>query len=376
MWWKNKIDEIYRQIPDFGGFVMKADSEGQLGPSTYGRTPVDAGNMIARALRPHGGVLFYRAFVYNHHLDWRNPKNDRARAAYDIFHPFDGQFDDNVVIQIKYGPIDFQVREPASPLFAGLKQTNQAIELEITQEYTGQQRHLCFLAPLWKEVLDFDMHANGSGTPVKDLVTGKTFHRPLGGFVGVSGVGLDANWLGNPLALANLYGFGRLAWDPNLSARDVVEEWTRLSFGADPLVVRTIDELQLASWPAYESYTGPLGLQTLTNILGGHYGPGVESSERNGWGQWHDADHEGVGMDRTAATGTGYAGPISSCGGENLRVFENHSGQSAFVFPSCSLHLPAALGKNRHPVDLRFALRWGGAGAGICEAMGSSARAR
>ena len=307
-WWKNKIDEIYRQIPDFGGFVMKADSEGQLGPSTYGRTPVDAGNMIARALKPHGGVLFYRAFVYNHHLDWRNPKNDRARAAYDIFHPFDGQFEDNVVIQIKYGPIDFQVREPASPLFAGLTKTNQAIELEITQEYTGQQRHLCFLAPLWKEVLDFDMQAKGPGTAVKDLVTGKTFHRSLGGFVGVSGVGMDANWLGNPLALANLYGFGRLAWDPNLSGRAVVEEWTRLSFGSDPVVVRTIDDLQLASWPAYESYTGPLGLQTLTNILGGHYGPGVESSERNGWGQWHDADHEGVGMDRTVATGTGYTG--------------------------------------------------------------------
>ena len=307
-WWKNKIDEIYRQIPDFGGFVMKADSEGQLGPSTYGRTPVDAGNMIARALKPHGGVLFYRAFVYNHHLDWRNPKNDRARAAYDIFHPFDGQFEDNVVIQIKYGPIDFQVREPASPLFAGLTKTNQAIELEITQEYTGQQRHLCFLAPLWKEVLDFDMQAKGPGTAVKDLVTGKTFHRSLGGFVGVSGVGMDANWLGNPLALANLYGFGRLAWDPNLSARAIVEEWTRLSFGSDPVVVRTIDDLQLASWPAYESYTGPLGLQTLTNILGGHYGPGVESSERNGWGQWHDADHEGVGMDRTVATGTGYTG--------------------------------------------------------------------
>jgi alpha-glucuronidase len=161
---------------------------------------------------------------------------------------------------------------------------------------------------LWKEVLDFDMQAKGPGTAVKDLVTGKTFHRSLGGFVGVSGVGMDANWLGNPLALANLYGFGRLAWDPNLSARAIVEEWTRLSFGSDPLVVRTIDDLQLASWPAYESYTGPLGLQTLTNILGGHYGPGVESSERNGWGQWHDADHEGVGMDRTAATGTGYAG--------------------------------------------------------------------
>ncbi len=166
-WWKNKVDEIYRQIPDFGGFVMKADSEGQLGPSTYGRSPSEAANVIARALRPHGGVLFYRAFVYNHHLDWNNPKNDRARAAYDIFHPLDGQFDDNVIVQIKYGPIDFQVREPASPLFAGLKKTNEAIELQITQEYLGQQRHLCFLAPLWKVILDFDMKADGPGLRLK-----------------------------------------------------------------------------------------------------------------------------------------------------------------------------------------------------------------
>jgi alpha-glucuronidase len=252
--------------------------------------------------------LFYRAFVYNHHLDWRNPKNDRARAAYDIFHPLDGQFEDNVIIQIKNGPIDFQVREPASPLFAGLQKTSQAIELQITQEYLGQQRHLCFLAPLWKEVLDFDMQAKGPGTPVKDLVAGKTFHRPLGGFVGVSDVGMDADWLGSSLAMANLYAFGRLAWDPNLSVRAIVDEWTRLTFGSDPLLVQTIDELQLASWHAYESYTGPLGLQTLTNIVGPHFGPGVEASERNGWGQWHNADHEGVGMDRSVATGAGYAG--------------------------------------------------------------------
>src|SRR5262249_53696318 len=152
-------------------------------------------------------VLFYRAFIYNHHLDWRNPKNDRAKAAYDIFHPLDGQFDDNVIVQIKYGPIDFQVREPVSPLFAGLQKTNEAIELQITQEYTGQQRHVCFLAPLWKEILDFDLHAKQSSSPVKDLVTGKTFRRPLGGFVGVANVGME-NWLGNPMAMANLYAFG------------------------------------------------------------------------------------------------------------------------------------------------------------------------
>ena len=151
-----------RAIPDLGGFVLKADSEGRLGPSEYGRTPADAANVIARALKPHGGVLFYRGFVYNHKMDWRDLKNDRATAAYNNFHKLDGLFEDNVVIQIKHGPIDFQVREPASPLFGGLEKTNQAIELQITQEYLGQQRHLCYIVPMWKEVLDFDMHASGA----------------------------------------------------------------------------------------------------------------------------------------------------------------------------------------------------------------------
>jgi alpha-glucuronidase len=306
-WWRKKVDDIYREIPDFAGFVVKADSEGRLGPSTYNRTPADAANTIARALKPHGGIVFYRAFVYNHHLDWRDPKNDRARAAYDIFHPLDGKFDDNVIIQIKYGPIDFQAREPVSPLLGALPRTSEAIELQITQEYTGQQRHLCFLAPMWKEVLDFDMHASNRSTPVRELVAGKTFHRPTGGFVGIANVGMDANWLGHPLAMANLYAFGRLAWDPTLSPRTIVQDWTRLTFGSDPAVVRTITDTQFSSWQAYESYTGPLGAQTLTDILGSHYGPGIESSEENGWGQWHRADRQGIGMDRSLATGTGYA---------------------------------------------------------------------
>jgi alpha-glucuronidase len=311
-WWKQKVNEIYQQIPDFGGFVVKADSEGRPGPSSYGRTPADAANVIAGALQPHGGFLFYRAFVYDHHLDWTNPKSDRARAAYDIFHPLDGKFDDNVIVQIKYGPIDFQVREPVSPLFGGLQETNEAIELQITQEYTGQQRHLCFLVPMWKKSLDFDLHANGNSSPVKDLVSGKTFHRPAGGFVGVANVGLDTNWLGHPLAMANLYGFGRLAWNPDLTGQAIAEEWTRLTFGNDPQVVQTIDTMLLSSWRTYENYTGPLGAGTLTNILGSHYGPGVESSERNGWGQWHRGDHNGIGMDRTVATGTGYVGQYSA----------------------------------------------------------------
>ncbi len=310
-WWHHKVETIYQRIPDFGGFVVKADSEGRAGPATYGRTPADAANVIARALKSHRGVLFYRAFVYDHHLDWHNLKNDRAKAAYDSFHVLDGKFEDNVVVQIKHGPIDFQVREPVSPLLGGLEHTNEAIELQITQEYTGQQRHLCFLVPMWKEVLDFDLHVGRDGTPVKDLVAGRTFQRPTGGLVGVANVGMDANWLGNPLALANLYGFGRLAWDPGLGSQAIVDEWTRLTFGNDPLVVRTITEMQLASWRVYEGYTGPLGAGTLTDILGSHYGPGPESSEENGWGQWHRADHEGVGMDRTVATGTGFIGQYS-----------------------------------------------------------------
>jgi len=311
-WWQKKFDEIYRAIPNFGGVVIKADSEGRLGPSFYGRPPADAANVIARSLKPHHGIVFYRAFVYDHHLDWTNLKNDRAKAAYDIFHPLDGKFDDNVIVQIKYGPIDFQVREPVSPLFGGLQKTNAAMELQITQEYTGQQRHTCFLVPLWKQVLDFDMRVDGRSTPVKEIVAGTSFHRPIGGYVGVVNVGLDQNWLGNHLAMANLYGFGRLAWNPNLTPESIIEEWTRMTFGNDPIAVRTISEIQLASWRTYESYTGVLGLQTLTNILGSHYGPGPESQERNGWGQWIRADSQGVGMDRSIATGTGFVGQYSN----------------------------------------------------------------
>lgn len=333
-WWKGKVNEIYGVIPDFAGFLMKADSEGRAGPSTYGRTPADAANVVARALKPHGGILLYRAFVYNNHLDWRNLKNDRARAAYDIFHPLDGKFDDNVIVQIKNGPIDFQVREPASPLFSGLEKTNEAIDLEVTQEYTGQQRHLCFLVPMWKETLDFDTHARGTGTPVKDLVTGQAYHRPLGGFVGVSDVGRDPTWMGSQLAMANLYGFGRLAWDPNLTSRRIADEWTRQTFGSNPRVAATITDMLLKSWHIYEDYTGPLGLGTLTDILGSHYGPGIESAEHNGWGQWIRADSKGIGMDRTVATGTGYIGQyrpavakvyesLATCP-DNLLLFMHH----------------------------------------------------
>ena len=315
-WWKDKADEIYKLIPDLGGILLKADSEGRVGPSTYGRTHADAANVIARALKPHGGVLVYRGFVYNHHMDWRDLKNDRARAAYDNFAKLDGKFDDNVLVQIKYGPIDFQVREPVSPLFGALQHTNETIEFQVTQEYTGQQRHLCFLLPMWEEVLNFDMRVNNERTLIKDIVAGRSFNRPTGGFVAVTNVGLDQNWVGSDLAMANLYAFGRIAWNADLSAPDVVSEWTRLTFGSNSRVVETVNDLQLESWRVYEEYTGPLGVGGLTDIagdaqhiyIGSHYGPGIESSERNGWGQWHRADKEGIGMDRTVATGTGYIG--------------------------------------------------------------------
>jgi len=243
--------------------------------------------VVARALAPHGGVIFYRGFVYDHHMDWNNPKNDRARAAYDNFRSLDGQFDSNAIIQIKHGPIDFQVREPSSPLFGALERTNQAIELQITQEYMGQARHTVFLPPMWKDVVD----------SVKPLVSG---------YVGVSNVGRSANWLAHDLATANLYGFGRLAWNPDLTPAQIAHEWTTMTFGGDAGVTQTIESILLDSWRTYERYTGNLGIGTLTDIIRAHYGPGIESSERNGWGQWHRADHDGIGMDRTAATGTGY----------------------------------------------------------------------
>jgi len=318
-WWIAKAQEIYELIPDFAGFTVKADSEGQPGPASFGRTPADAANTLAAALAPHHGVVLYRAFVYNHHLDWRDPKADRARAAYDIFKPLDGQFAANVVLQIKEGPIDFQAREPVSPLFAGLEHASQAMEVQITQEYTGQQRHLVYLAPMWKWVLDTDLRANSQPSPVKEILAGKTFHQPLGGMVGVAGIGRD-RWLGSPLALANLYAFGRLAWNPELDPAQIATEWTQQTFGLVDTVDRIVPDLLMRSWPAYESYTGPLGTQTLTDITGSHYGPNIESSERNGWGQWHNADAQGVGKDRSVATGSGYAGQYPP---ELAKLYEN-----------------------------------------------------
>ena len=357
-WWRARADEIYAAVPDLGGFVLKADSEGRLGPSAYGRTHADAANVIARALAPHGGVLLYRGFVYDHHMDWRNPRNDRARAAYDNFMALDGQFDDNVVLQVKHGPIDFQVREPASPLFAALRRTNQAIELQITQEYTGTAAARGLpRADVGGGARLRHARRAAAARPSAQLVTGRTFGRPLGGFVGVSNVGLAPNWLGHDLALANLYAFGRLAWDPGLRAERIADEWTRLTFGADPAVAPVIRGILMDSWPAYEGYTGPLGAGTLTDIINIHYGPGVESSERNGWGQWHRADEKGIGMDRTVATGTGYIGQYPAPVAAMYESLESLPGRVAPVHAPRAVHARAPLGEDGHSAHLRFALR-------------------
>mgnify|MGYP000894236412 FL=1 len=310
-WWKERAAAIYRHIPDFGGFLVKADSEFRPGPFTYGRDHADGANMLADALAPFGGIVVWRCFVYNCRQDWRDRKTDRARAAYDHFTPLDGRFRDNVALQVKNGPMDFQVREPVSPLFGAMPRTNMLIEFQATQEYTGQQRHLCYLVPQWKEALDFDTYARGEGSPVKRVADGSLFARPLGGFAAVSNVGGDDNWTGHPLAQANLYGFGRLAWNPELSAEAIAEEWARLTFGDDERVVRTVCGLLLASWPLYESYTAPLGVGWMVKPHH-HYGPDVDGYEYSMWGTYHFADCRGIGVDRTARTGTGYAAQYHS----------------------------------------------------------------
>ncbi|GIO84981.1 xylan alpha-(1-_2)-glucuronosidase [Paenibacillus faecis] len=318
-WWRERAADIYRYIPDFGGFLVKADSENRPGPFTYGRDHADGANMLAEALAPHGGVVIWRCFVYNCKQDWRDRKTDRARAAYDHFVPLDGRFNDNVILQVKNGPIDFQVREPVSPLLGAMPATNQMIEFQITQEYTGQQRHVCYLVPQWKEVLEFDTYLQGEGTPIKRIVDGSVHGSRYSGFAAVSNIGDDANWTGHLLAQANLYGYGRLAWNPELTAEEIAEEWIRLTFGDDERVVRTIRGILLDSLSIYESYTAPLGIGFMVNP-NHHYGPNVDGYEYSMWGTYHFADCHGIGVDRTKATGTGYTAQYAE---PNFRLYES-----------------------------------------------------
>ena len=308
-WWRQVTKEVYRAIGDFGGFVVKADSENRPGPFTYGRNHADGANLLARALKPYGGVVFWRCFVYDCAQDWRDRRTDRARAAYDHFMPLDGQFDDNVVLQIKNGPMDFQVREPVSPLIGGLRETNIAVEFQIAQEYTGQQRHVCYLVPQWREVLDFDMH--GDGTTVSAIASGRANDRTLSGVCAVSNIGDDPNWTGHKLAQANLFGFGRLAWDPTLTGEAILDEWIPATFGSDSRVAEVVRSVMADSWLTCEQYTAPLGVGWMVTP-GVHYGPSIDGYEYSAWGTYHFADRDGIGVDRTVATGTGYAGLYGS----------------------------------------------------------------
>lgn len=317
-WWKEKVKFIYEHIPDFGGFLVKADSEGQPGPFYYNRTHVDGANMLADALAPYNGLLIWRAFVYNCYQDWRDKKTDRAKSAYDTFKPLDGKFADNVIIQIKNGPMDFQVREPVNPLFGGLLNTNEILELQITQEYTGQQKHLCYLVPQWKEVLDFDTHLFGKGTTVAKIISGLPFNSNNFGIAGISNIGDESNWTGHTLAQANLYGFGRFGWNPHISAEEVTKEWMERTFGCDKYIENSLSDMMMKSWNIYEKYTAPLGVGLMVNP-GHHYGPNVDGYEYSRWGTYHRADHFGIGVDRTLKSGIGYTRQYHD---ENFKKFE------------------------------------------------------
>ena len=303
-WWAQTTRRVYDRIPDFGGYLVKADSEGQPGPFTYGRSHADGANMLADVLAPFGAVVHWRAFVYNHRQDWRDRSTDRARAAYDHFAPLDSQFRDNAILQVKHGPMDFQVREPVSPVIAAMPATRVAVELQVTQEYTGQQRHVCYLGPMWSELLRFGPWGPG-GPTVADVAT-------RGGLVAVSNVGDDPFWTGHPLAQANLYAAGRLAWAPERDSTAVLDEWIELTFvppaTGDPRLLRdTLHALLDDSWLTYEQYTAPLGVGFMVRP-GHHYGPDVDGYEYTPWGTYHFADRDGVGVDRTRASGTGFTG--------------------------------------------------------------------
>lgn len=318
-WWQNKAEEIYAAVPELGGFVVKADSENRPGPFTYGRDHADGANLLADALAPYGGTVMWRCFVYDCHQDWRNRSTDRARAAYDHFRELDGRFRDNVVLQIKNGPMDFQVREPVSPLFGAMPHTNQVMEFQIAQEYTGQQRDACFLVPQWKKSLDFDTFLNGTDSTVKKIAAGKIHPFTQSGVAAVSNIGDDENWTGHHLAQANLFGFGRLAWNPELKSDDIAAEWSALTFGVNTRAANFVQELLMESWSVYESYTAPLGVGWMVQPHY-HYAVDVDGYEYSKWGTYHFADRDGIGVDRTIATGTGYTGQYAA---ENRDVYDS-----------------------------------------------------
>jgi alpha-glucuronidase len=301
-WWRTKADEIYRRIPDFGGFLVKANSEGQPGPWDYKRTQADGANVIADALAPHGGTVFWRAFVYGH------SKEDRAKQGYDEFRPLDGKFRNNVIVQVKNGPIDFQPREPFHPLFGQMPHTRVALEVQLTREYLGQSDGIVFLAPMWTEVLESDTCSPRCGTPVKATIAAMT---------GVSNVGSNREWTATNFDQANWYAFGRLAWDPMLSPERIADEWTRMTWSNHARAVKPIVAMMLGSREAVVDYMTPLGLaHQFQNEH--HYGPAPWSCDLTepSWNPcyYNKADAGGIGFDRTS-TGSNaavqYAPPVA-----------------------------------------------------------------
>ncbi|HWQ34296.1 MAG TPA: alpha-glucuronidase family glycosyl hydrolase [Blastocatellia bacterium] len=297
-WWKQKADEIYKFIPDFGGFLVKASSEGQPGPRTYNRTHADGANMLAAAVAPHGGVVIWRAFVYD-----PKPGYDRMAAAYDELQPFDGRFAANVLLQVKNGPIDFQPREPFHPLFGAMPRTPLVPELQITQEYLGHSNHLVFLAQMWREFFDSDTYAKGRGSTVAKVADGSLDGHQMTGIAGVANTGSDRNWTGHHFAQANWYAFGRLAWNPDTPSQQIAGEWAKMTFTHDARAVAAITDLLLGSYEAAVDYMTPLGLHHIM-WAGHHYGPQPwwDGEPRADWNPvyYHRADERGLGFDRTA----------------------------------------------------------------------------
>lgn len=297
-WWAQKAMEIYDLIPNFGGFLVKANSEGQPGPQNYGRNHIDGANMMATVLKPFGGHVIWRAFVYSEHNNI-----DRAKQAYDEFLPYDGKFDDNVVVQVKNGPIDFQPREPFHPLFGAMKNTSLAMEFQITQEYLGFSSHLVYLPKLFEEVLDTDTFVEGKGSTIAKVIDGSLYQNKISVMAGVSNIGNDLNWTGHPFAQANWYGFGRLAWNPYLTSEQIADEWLRLTFNNESEFIAPIKEMMLTSREAVVNYMNPLGLHHIFDS-GHHYGPGpwVDNLGRADWNPvyYHRADNDGIGYNRTS----------------------------------------------------------------------------
>ncbi len=295
-WWTAKVDEIYRYIPDFGGFLVKANSEGQPGPQDYRRTHADGANMLAAALAPHGGIVMWRAFVYSSEVT-----DDRARQAYAEFVPLDGKFADNVLVQVKNGPIDFQPREPFHPLFGAMPKTPLMMEFQITKEYLGFATHLAYLAPMWEEALDADTQVKGAGSTVARVIDGTLHGYRQTGMAGVANIGSDRNWSGSHFDQANWYAFGRLAWDPGADSQRIAEDWVRMTFSNDAAFVNPVVGMMLGSREAVVDYMTPLGLAHLMDT-GHHYGPGpwVRDLSRPEWNPayYHRADAGGIGFAR------------------------------------------------------------------------------